>query len=391
MGIPIPVGNHHYATVHETVRKDVVCENCRCGYFYEHTAVSTGSAFSFLFMDEEGAKRTAAERARAGLAGELQKASPAPCPECGCYQAAMVSVLRQSRRYWLWVVAVALMLAAVVLLVISLMTGDLHRLASGHLAIWPILSVVVGSVGVAAAAVRWRDASQYDPNMIPTDERLAIARRTSFRADRPDDYVAAKRATAEAAAAELRRTTSATPRAWLVTQIVLIAGTVLISGGVAGWFWFPVARGIASESWPTAKATVIDAGYRQKVVRDRGQFQTTSVPSISYRYQVDGVEHQSSAIGTNPEAGVSDPTFPQSTPPGATITIRYDPADPAQAVWKPGPSPLDWFAFVIPMVVGMVVLGTIVFFAYHDMRQRAELRRTLAIGEPAADSAPVRN
>lgn len=111
-------------------------------------------------------------------------------------------------------------------------------------------------------------------------------------------------------------------------------------------------RGWGSESWPTVQGQVVSSevdfskvddeipanDMNRNQVKDRVNYEVW-YPVVKYSYSVDGQTHESEQIAivgetfnTRDEARTEADQYPE----GSELTVYYDPANPADAVLKPG-------------------------------------------------------
>jgi hypothetical protein len=117
-------------------------------------------------LNNKGAQRQAAERARRSLEKRLRRGvDPVACPDCGWYQAQMVRELRRRvLRPLIWVGIVPPILALVVIAMALLTAGGVSRIDGSG---WRIIAGVVGVAAAAAGAslgTRYWVQCQLNPN-----------------------------------------------------------------------------------------------------------------------------------------------------------------------------------------------------------------------------------
>ena len=94
----IPLGMHFAASRRGRAVKFVTCEKCGVGYVYAVDRTVRAASFSILFLDNDGARRRANEKARTGLERALGNAvDPLACPDCGWYQVSMIEMAVSSQ------------------------------------------------------------------------------------------------------------------------------------------------------------------------------------------------------------------------------------------------------------------------------------------------------
>src|SRR5262245_14765941 len=164
MLIPIPIGTKHVAAVRGAVWKVVSCAHCQRPYAYLLELEASGEDHDLLFLDGKGS----AERARAQAEQNLlQKGRnvvlPVPCPNCGCYQDAMLQMLKEA------VSINALQIAGAVIVVLSFVP-----LAFG--VPW-VLAIVLAVTGLALLLWGYVRAFRAAPNAGDPEPRKALGRR----------------------------------------------------------------------------------------------------------------------------------------------------------------------------------------------------------------------
>ena len=137
----------------------VDCEACGGRYYYEIARAGEGSGTSMMWLDNEGARRRAAERAHDDATADLQTAhDPVPCPYCGHVQAVAIRELAWARM--VTPMGVLLLVAAVGVLVPVVMgVRDVARGADPAGAVRAAAVVggpVVALLLAALAFCRWR-------------------------------------------------------------------------------------------------------------------------------------------------------------------------------------------------------------------------------------------
>ncbi len=74
------------------------CEECGCYYMHLRAKEGYGSGDSFLWLDNDGARVRANQRAAMDLDRKLNgQDDPVCCPDCGMYSESMVSRLKRKR------------------------------------------------------------------------------------------------------------------------------------------------------------------------------------------------------------------------------------------------------------------------------------------------------
>ena len=94
----IPTGRKYTVTVTATTYKTVHCQMCGCDFVYPMRRQAQGTGHSPLWLDNKGATGRAEQAAQENLAKKLAtEINAVPCPDCGRYQADMVTKLKKSK------------------------------------------------------------------------------------------------------------------------------------------------------------------------------------------------------------------------------------------------------------------------------------------------------
>jgi len=152
---------------------------------------------------------------------------------------------------------------------------------------------------------------------------------------------------------------------WMICggiSIFLLIGGLIMIPGVRN-----VRRAIASSNWPTTPAVVQSADVAESRSRDT-QGRTTSIShsaTIKFAYEVNGRAYTTDRIQFGQIEGSGDSSDAELRrlryPPGAKVTVSYDPRDPsiaaaipgfhADAIWLPGAG----LAFFIPGLMAILI------------------------------------
>lgn len=165
--VHIPVAQTFTATRVGQGLNDVACERCGVAYVYLVTRKATGEGTSILFIDQDGAKAAAADRAAQALGDALATAvDPVACPSCGHYQANMVLVARQRRgKWWLrFAIGAAAFAAFVVFIACLFRVGEPGPFFTPELRPFAATSGGLVLVALALLAVRRLRCTNWDPN-----------------------------------------------------------------------------------------------------------------------------------------------------------------------------------------------------------------------------------
>lgn len=142
----------------------------------------------------------------------------------------------------------------------------------------------------------------------------------------------------------------------------LMLALTVVMGGVGLFF---VAMGIrhwvradASAGWPVVPGVITES---RVVTRNTAKGGRSVRPVVTYRYEVDGVRHESSTLDFRvrgwgaPAAAETAARFPV----GAAVTVRHSPDDPDVACLVPGAD--AWNA--LPVGVGIFAMAFCAIFA----------------------------
>lgn len=136
-----------------------------------------------------------------------------------------------------------------------------------------------------------------------------------------------------------------------VTAITLIIALCL--GGVFGGLGIGLLlfgnnqrkRGGVSQNWPAVMGTVLSANLSQQSRRNsQGYHDVTYAPVVEYTYEVNGNSYRSDKINSGWTVSYDLSTAQNKInqyQPGASVTVHYNPANPADAVLETHPV-RDW-------------------------------------------------
>jgi hypothetical protein len=147
------------------------------------------------------------------------------------------------------------------------------------------------------------------------------------------------------------------------------------AGAIVHGFLFFVACGLVSSlvvisdlaetraamRWPTAQGTVLSSraeSRRELAQTGGGTTVTVWSPLVEYSYQVGTRSYHGSRIAFGPEVAGARELADQTVaryPTGATVSVHYDPANPAHATLETGLAS-RWFALLFPVVFFVVAL-----------------------------------
>lgn len=135
-------------------------------------------------------------------------------------------------------------------------------------------------------------------------------------------------------------------------------GLVLAGFGTVTW-----AQVSASSGWPVAQGRILASRVHSSVSTgppdEHGRSETTitHLVDVTYEYTVAGAAYRGDRYARDGSNYFADAASAQrlvaSLPPGAPVEVRYDPADPSQAVLTPG----DLSGAQVPLAIGVVMLA----------------------------------
>ena len=131
---------------------------------------------------------------------------------------------------------------------------------------------------------------------------------------------------------------------------------------LASLFIYAIQRHAARQrAWPTATGRVESSGVHAFESRDsdNGRLRTRYRANVVYSYEVAGVRYTSDKLGSSEMSSnieASARRIVDRYPAGSTIEIHYNPANPAEAIVKPGGRAL-LLLWLIPLA--MVILAYI--------------------------------
>jgi len=122
-----------------------------------------------------------------------------------------------------------------------------------------------------------------------------------------------------------------------------------------------LAEARASARWPSTPGTVLSSrveGHSTLVTRGGGQSTTVWSPLVEYSFHVGERSYHGSRIAFGPEVaagrGLADAVVARY-PVGASVTVHYDPANPAHATLETGLA-FRWMALLFPLAFFAIAL-----------------------------------
>lgn len=127
--------------------------------------------------------------------------------------------------------------------------------------------------------------------------------------------------------------------------------------GIIFWGGKTLNKAKASLEWPGAEGTVIVSDVIRNTDSDGD---VTYKPDVSYEYVIDGIKYSANRVAFGSWSS-SDRSMAQRVvnhyPAGMTVTVRYDPDDPYEAVLEPGEKKGVWFLIAFGGVFAAVGLS----------------------------------
>lgn len=120
----------------------------------------------------------------------------------------------------------------------------------------------------------------------------------------------------------------------VATPIILGLVAIMVGFGVFYWKVDDFKQAYASSSWPTVQGRIIHS----EMVRIRRPGETVSDADITYSYMVNGRQYSGYLVSIPEYQGDarSMSKIVKRYPEGNTVTVYYDPDNPANAVLEPG-------------------------------------------------------
>jgi hypothetical protein len=140
------------------------------------------------------------------------------------------------------------------------------------------------------------------------------------------------------------------------------------AAAVAARAWRGQRRANAAGAWPRTSGRVLQSGVREVRFRTRMSVGITTyrmttgyLPQVVYTYVVDGASYQGERLRIGESLISSDTRAAERIvarfPPGAGVTVYYNPADPADATLDPRAT---WGTRVLWMVALLLLVITAV-------------------------------
>lgn len=122
-----------------------------------------------------------------------------------------------------------------------------------------------------------------------------------------------------------------------------------------------LVRQRAGSSFPTVDGTITES----KIVEDRDADGTTYIARIRYAYQVAGRDYTADRVRywtVSAGRGAAE-RIVEAHPVGSKVTVYYNPADPSDALLRPGITAGDSFLLLFMLPFHVIMLGSWVFAA----------------------------
>jgi hypothetical protein len=151
-------------------------------------------------------------------------------------------------------------------------------------------------------------------------------------------------------------------------MLLLICGTILALGFI-GLGAFLIIRSVqsrkkaeASQGWPSTIGQISESRVVHSTSTDsEGESSDSYTPSVEYTYQVGGQTYTGRDLTFGFTQGYGDEAKAQSAlakyPPGAQVSVSYDPADPQKAVLErqAGGFAAGLILGIIFLVIGLIM------------------------------------
>lgn len=145
-----------------------------------------------------------------------------------------------------------------------------------------------------------------------------------------------------------------------------IAGLVLLALGLIfaclGYWLYRKVKGM--KTWPFVEGAILNSRVESRVSTDQDGTESTSfTPVVEYRYTVDAHTYGGTRIGLT-ERGYGTRRGAEQRlgiyRPGATVRVKYNPADPSSAVLEESGAGLAWVFLIIGVAMGIAGLAMLV-------------------------------
>lgn len=162
----------------------VICENCGEQYVYLLQRQAQGEGTSLLFLDNEGAKIRAEERAQQALIELVNRVhDPIPCPACGRIQTQMIPRAKRLHRQRMGQIGVICFIVAIIVLMMGVFVevADRFEERTTIKTVFFATAILLALLGMVLIVRRAMLVRRYDPNSRPVEERIEYARTVAMR------------------------------------------------------------------------------------------------------------------------------------------------------------------------------------------------------------------
>jgi hypothetical protein len=383
----IPIGMHYTSAQAGFAAREVQCEQCGERYMFDIHRQAAGWSFSLFFLNNSGARATAARRAAQGLQKKLRNSTDlVPCPTCGCCQSDAVARVRSElgseARSW------AILAFVISLVFVALDAIYIYDSQSPQRA--PLFEARLRAEGRNPAEIRERSMlwltgiatgaaligfgliclgrirmALYDPSREELEKRIAAGRQRAYR---PSDANLLVRA---------RQTPTKAPKkgsAFEMLLWMLIASGLIGSGIAFGWPGLAdLRKAKESESWPTSPGVITRCDHVNK--KKGSGFVVRS--DIAYSFSANGKEYTSDRLwfGPSQDAYANLARYPK----GSAVTVHYQPSDPSIAVLETGTRGADSY-WSIGMGSVLIMMGLLM--AAFAIANRPRRHANFGTGKP---------
>lgn len=148
-----------------------------------------------------------------------------------------------------------------------------------------------------------------------------------------------------------------------MTMLVYLVGLAIVA-----LIWFlhlrTAKKAEAAAAWPTATGTVESSAVSEREEQDsEGDSETAYYPEVAYAWTVNGQRYTGRRIQFGETPRFARQTAAQAVcdryRPGASVPVRYDPANPAEAVLETKkPSAFKAIVFTVVVLILTFVIGS---------------------------------
>lgn len=148
-----------------------------------------------------------------------------------------------------------------------------------------------------------------------------------------------------------------------MTMLVYLVGLAIVA-----LIWFlhlrTAKKAETAAAWPTATGMVESSAVSEREEQDsEGDSETAYYPEVAYAWTVNGQRYTGRRIQFGETPRFARQTAAQTVcdryRPGASVPVRYDPANPAEAVLETKkPSPFKAVVFTVVVLILTVVIGS---------------------------------